>query len=430
MFQNQFPNLVLMHIIDNVPYMDDVCSFARVNKQFYKIVNYNFKKLCYQNMVYRVKNETWAEAFQFSTKRCLDHYKSYYETEKCCLFTGRIAWIVNDTIVAISNIDLTDVKLKVINFGTNSGRLLSVRLVNRGKTMIVVATNAFLLYDFATGKIEKIDGDTRDTNLLLIKDNIVTDLCTKKTFKLDVHVKQKKVYNVSECDIRRYFGVVSNDNNLILLDNNTTEQNVICKVETTQNLYIIDKLNFVLLLSPDLIKIYDIKNKNLIFEHHGGGKWQLVSNYALYTPTTAEFIVYKKRTLSWEPLILDKYYPTKIPETKDVYKGWARASSSWGNLIEYINCCVDDLVFVDWEEKNPFPRPFVNDDVKYCDFRDIINSIQKFFQNNESTDVEDKIKEFFHIKTMHLQSRWTKKQQQMLEEKRNGSHNNSIQKVV
>ncbi|CAD5214944.1 unnamed protein product [Bursaphelenchus okinawaensis] len=50
---------VLKHVTD----VEDLCSFAQTTSYFYKITNMDFKKLCYKNVIFRMKGETWATAF-------------------------------------------------------------------------------------------------------------------------------------------------------------------------------------------------------------------------------------------------------------------------------------------------------------------------------------------------------------------------------
>ncbi|CAD5213387.1 unnamed protein product [Bursaphelenchus okinawaensis] len=60
-------------VIKHVASMEDTCSLAVVNKYFYKLVNMDFKKLCYDHVLYRLKGETWAYAFSnFGTRVCSD----------------------------------------------------------------------------------------------------------------------------------------------------------------------------------------------------------------------------------------------------------------------------------------------------------------------------------------------------------------------
>ncbi|CAD5217485.1 unnamed protein product [Bursaphelenchus okinawaensis] len=98
--------------------MEDICSLAMVNKCFYKLVNLDFKKLCYHHVVYRLKDETWAYAFSKFGDR--SYYISgagfYHEHSVCCPFTGKMAITLKNGYVILNNIDFCLKQFTIVDF--------------------------------------------------------------------------------------------------------------------------------------------------------------------------------------------------------------------------------------------------------------------------------------------------------------------------
>ncbi|CAD5219512.1 unnamed protein product [Bursaphelenchus okinawaensis] len=58
-----FPPEVWLRVVNHITHMEDVCRFSMISEYFYRLINTDFRSLCYKNMVFRLPGETWATAF-------------------------------------------------------------------------------------------------------------------------------------------------------------------------------------------------------------------------------------------------------------------------------------------------------------------------------------------------------------------------------
>ncbi|CAD5213146.1 unnamed protein product [Bursaphelenchus okinawaensis] len=62
-FYKSLPPELWLRVIDHIENMEEFCRVAALDKSFYRLINTDFRSLCYKNLVYRLRGETWAEAF-------------------------------------------------------------------------------------------------------------------------------------------------------------------------------------------------------------------------------------------------------------------------------------------------------------------------------------------------------------------------------
>ncbi|CAD5213391.1 unnamed protein product [Bursaphelenchus okinawaensis] len=134
-------------VIEHVPSMEDTCSLAVVNKYFYKLVNMDFKQLCYDHVLYRLKGETWAYAFSnFGTR-----VRSNKERIVCCPFTGKMAiHLKHSTYVLLTNLDFGLREFTLVDF-RSVVNIVNVNPFDNGKYVTVhTVDNKLFIIDSET----------------------------------------------------------------------------------------------------------------------------------------------------------------------------------------------------------------------------------------------------------------------------------------
>ncbi|CAD5216032.1 unnamed protein product [Bursaphelenchus okinawaensis] len=180
-------------IIAKLDKLKDIVSLATVNKFFYSAVNMDFQKLCYQNTVYRTKNELWAWAFYMTLFRTFrpegqrDSYGLYHNMHPCCPYSGKIALSVGECYVLVTHVDFGKKSYLLVDF---ESAVMRVQLIHKGEQMIVYTVSGYMLYDFKDKKIVKRIENSESTkpmfySLFLLEDGAVTDLYSFKKFDVN-----------------------------------------------------------------------------------------------------------------------------------------------------------------------------------------------------------------------------------------------------
>ncbi|CAD5218341.1 unnamed protein product [Bursaphelenchus okinawaensis] len=80
--------------------------------------------LCYKKLVYRLRGETWAEAFSLTNYRTVDKNLEqvdafiFKKQSICCSYTGTMALILENKQILITNIDLGKNSFELIDFSS------------------------------------------------------------------------------------------------------------------------------------------------------------------------------------------------------------------------------------------------------------------------------------------------------------------------
>ncbi|CAD5210886.1 unnamed protein product [Bursaphelenchus okinawaensis] len=143
------------NVVNHLTSMEDVCSFAMVNKHFYKIVAIDFKSLCYKNVIFRTYGETWAYAFQHSSNRTFGQIiepinnritNMILHNSVCCPYSGTMAIFVRHKYVFITNIDSSLSMYQLIDF-TKWPAILHIQLIKKGAQLLITTSFFYIIYD-------------------------------------------------------------------------------------------------------------------------------------------------------------------------------------------------------------------------------------------------------------------------------------------
>ncbi|CAD5207294.1 unnamed protein product [Bursaphelenchus okinawaensis] len=244
-------------VLEYVESMEALCSLALVNKSFYKLINIDFRKVCIENTVFRLENECWAEAFFLAPRRLFtipdfepycDEYGGRYTelsfiNEKhsvSCPYSGKMAFVVLDRLVLITNIDLGLNEFKLVdfregfyqictkcatsnphNFNVDDKIINKVQLINRGTQLIVVKQilgkydHKVLIYDFKLDQVIREYSGSEDSGILIYdtkKEKTVLEKDSKE--KWSIFTLFENIYNESTGEILRYNKKSSNWKNV------------------------------------------------------------------------------------------------------------------------------------------------------------------------------------------------------------------------
>ncbi|CAD5230735.1 unnamed protein product [Bursaphelenchus okinawaensis] len=156
-FAGQLPPESWHKVVNHMTSMNDMCSLAVVNKYFYKMVNTDFKQLCYDHIIYRLENECWAYALSQFESRAYnvmpDDFEMYRQNAVCCPFTGKMALKLENGYVVLSNIYFGLKQFTLLDFTPYTDTITRVNMINRGQQLLVRTPTVVLIYDLHTMKV-------------------------------------------------------------------------------------------------------------------------------------------------------------------------------------------------------------------------------------------------------------------------------------
>ncbi|CAD5212283.1 unnamed protein product [Bursaphelenchus okinawaensis] len=298
-------------ILKHVTAMEDVCSFAMVNAYYYKVGGNDFKKLCLENAIFRLKNETWAYAFKRAGYRGpfppseLKHY-AFCDSSICCPYTGKMAVIVRLAHVLITNIDFSSKEYQLLDF-TEYNYVSKVQITNRGKQMIVDTYRAYIVYDLTKNSIVRVYEAERSDRYIskytIYRNGVLTDVLNQKEFAVCAKSYWINIKKVNNYGIRKYIGYVSEDNRFVLIETSTGREMALCEI-TREGIWVdIDDDSDSLVIRRRKFRLFDIRTQTSIIDvdltstrHH------LTSIQCIYSIHLKNFICYNNRKKRWEDL--------------------------------------------------------------------------------------------------------------------------------
>ncbi|CAD5212406.1 unnamed protein product [Bursaphelenchus okinawaensis] len=253
----------------------------------------DFKQLCYEHVVYRLKGETWAYAFTHFGDRaynsgCCCKY-NYLRDAICCPFTGRIAIrLIGGCVVLLTNIDFSLNEVTVLDFTAITMTIMDVKLINRGNELLVKthALGFALIYDIGTMEVKyKIFSDAFH-QCYAIKTDCVVDYFTRKQFQIKVEDTFVDIYYVNSYD--------------------HCERHDVCDWRHNMFVYLISENGSVVITSKSNndagCQIYCLKRRAFVLNELNDEKWFLFNSNTLFRPANTSFLVYNKKIKNWKEI--------------------------------------------------------------------------------------------------------------------------------
>ncbi|CAD5217737.1 unnamed protein product [Bursaphelenchus okinawaensis] len=327
-FANQLSAELWLSVIEYLDIWEDAISLAMVDKCFYKLVNQDFKQICYDHVIYRLKGETWAEAFaDFATRTIrMMFVDSFFHQEQavCCPFTGKMAIKYDNGYVVLTNLDFGRKEFTIIDFTSYTNQITHVNMINRGTELLIRTPTFVLVYDMysmkviqqhdmiATSKgLQDMIATSKGLhgqmlNYQIIKNGSVFDLYTRKEFKIDAQTPKGYISYISVYDKSKYIAVHTKDNFLVIINSKTNEKHQVCEWTAGMKVYVINENDSVFVLgdyydAADKIglRIYSIKKQKIVFEEPNVRYWQLYNFNTLFQRSEKKFLTYNKTHDCW-----------------------------------------------------------------------------------------------------------------------------------
>ncbi|CAD5206134.1 unnamed protein product [Bursaphelenchus okinawaensis] len=294
-------------VIKHVTIVEDTVILAMMNKYFYKLVNMDFKKLCYDHLVYRLEGETWAHAFLKLGGRLFNVIPSnkrfYAENTVCCPFTGKIAIKLEGGYVVLTNIDFALNEVKLLDFTSYTKEVTRVNMINRGKELLVRTHYFILVYDLHSMEVKGKYWQKDKFEFQIVQDGTIFDYYTKKEYKIDAVHPNGTINYVNAYDNSKYIGVHTRDNKLVIINTETDERHEVCKWTLKMVVvYVINENDSVLIQEGLAGRIYSIKQKQFVF-NYSDHTWFLNSN--AFFDSIGLFTFYNKQSTQWQTVKID-----------------------------------------------------------------------------------------------------------------------------
>ncbi|CAD5228122.1 unnamed protein product [Bursaphelenchus okinawaensis] len=212
---------------------EDVCTLAQTNKYFYKLINMDFQSLCYRNLIFRLKDETWATAFSNAQYRKMSRIIWRKDEAKLsknsffCPHTGTMAVVLKYKQVMLTNLDFGKKVFELLNFRGHKGYLLNVQLINKSTKLIVDMKNTYVVYDLVKKRVVKVYSarpeERYSTFTLYYGNGLLVDVYNQREYPVfPIKVPEMpKIYNVDAFGYRKYVGFVSVHGHFILIHTDT-----------------------------------------------------------------------------------------------------------------------------------------------------------------------------------------------------------------
>ncbi|CAD5217483.1 unnamed protein product [Bursaphelenchus okinawaensis] len=287
--------------------------------RLHKLVNMDFKKLCYDHVVYRLKNETWTGAFsKFGDRsyRLRSHSQYYQWHSVCCPFTGKMAINFRNGYVIMTNIDFGLKEFTMIDFTSYGTTIFRVDIVNRGNELFVFGRNVLVVYDLNTYTtyVSYNCCWTCAAGYVIIRTGTIFDLLSKKEFKIDAKRARGFIHHSNLFDKFKYVGVRTTDDELVIIDNQTDERHHVCEWRYSMTVHIVDETDSVVIFSQELCRIYSMKRRMFVFVQHRDTQWRLFNSNTLFDNLQGSFLVHNKRMDCWQVKSCDSGLNLKPPE--------------------------------------------------------------------------------------------------------------------
>ncbi|CAD5230739.1 unnamed protein product [Bursaphelenchus okinawaensis] len=312
-FAEQLPPESWDRVVYHMTSMDDMCSLAVVNKYFYKIVNTDFKQLCYDHIVYRLENECWAYALsQFGSRAYIALFSNvhmFWQHAVCCPFTGKVALKLENGYVVLSNIDFGLKQFTLLDFTPYTDTITRVNMINRGQQLLVYTPTVVLIYDLRTMKVTSHYELGYNYGYQIIRQSgTVLDLYTEKEFEIDARHPNGNIHYINRYDTPKYLAVQTTDKKLVIINKETGERQQVCEWTQDMNVYVISENNSIVvkggidyrILAENFgCLVYSITRRKFVFDRSDDRLWYLFTSNTLFHRMTKTFLVYNKQIDEW-----------------------------------------------------------------------------------------------------------------------------------
>ncbi|CAD5230741.1 unnamed protein product [Bursaphelenchus okinawaensis] len=290
--------------------MEDVCSLAMVSKYFYKQVDKDFKRLCYNHVVYRLKGETWAYAFLNFGARAYNsvcNNKNVYDDNAlCCPFTGKIAIYLRRGYVLMTNIDFGLNEFTILDFTSYTTHIMFVSIVNKGEELLVRARYIVVVYNLHASKVTHVLTGERSLEFYMLQAGGIVDYYTKKEFRINAAISFFEIHYINRYDKVKYIVVRTTNDQLVVIDNVTDERQVICRWRDKMNVYVINENDSVVILGSRAhnqgCQVYCLRRRRFVFDQVNDDQWFLFNSTTLFKPADMTFLVYNKQISNWKEI--------------------------------------------------------------------------------------------------------------------------------
>ncbi|CAD5228120.1 unnamed protein product [Bursaphelenchus okinawaensis] len=273
---------------------EDVCTLAQTNKYFYKLINMDFQSLCYRNLIFRLKDETWSTAFSNAQYRKMSRIIWRKDEAKLsknsffCPHTGTMAVVLKYKQVMLTNLDFGKKVFELLNFRGHKGYLLNVQLINKSTKLIVDMKNTYVVYDLVKKRVVKVYSarpeERYSTFTLYYGNGVLVDVYNQREYPVfPIKVpKMPKIYNVDAFGYRKYVGFVNVHGHFILIHTDTGRMQFMFSVDVVyfdqcgvmaekfeferREICIMDDLGFVRNTNFFKVLVYEINTERCILD--------------------------------------------------------------------------------------------------------------------------------------------------------------------
>ncbi|CAD5212394.1 unnamed protein product [Bursaphelenchus okinawaensis] len=308
-----WPKFLWPNILNHLTSMEDVCSLAMVNMYCYKVVNEDFKNLCYKNAIFRTKGETWAYAFQHSNNRTFGqvtqsvnnkHASLFLANSICCPHSGMIANLVSKSFVFITNIDASLKKFEVINCSPHI--ITDSQLIKKGTQLILQTADYYYVYDIVRGKSIKVYHYVPKSEygwyLLRRRDGTLIDIYNQRKLKLEATMPNKQfkahLHPNDMFNERNYIQYFHKTKGHMILNLKTGKEVELPVLKHSYRGDMVEINGFYIYATHKKVYIYNLDTGECVFTKHISGAC-LFSNEMIYSRCSREYVVYDTRREQW-----------------------------------------------------------------------------------------------------------------------------------
>ncbi|CAD5224632.1 unnamed protein product [Bursaphelenchus okinawaensis] len=333
-FIKNLPNEVWESIFSLLDGIDSLAALASTHKKFYKMLNRDFKTMCFCDGIYRFKGETWATAFSLAGNRAFDLSDFHVMS---CPNSGMLAFYMDNSYLILTHIDFSQLRFELIYFSKYfDGYIYQFLLINRGKRIIINCLNTpeeeaslnqtAYLYDIESKQVLK-KFKTTDFQIhwytQLQNKTTVYDPFSNKQFDMPSGMEYFYTRYEDKFSEHRYVGLLARvEEQLYLKDMKTDELIKFCKLtasgfghcifEKAGLLFIRNKANEK--YGYNNMEFYDLKTKTKLYElplqnNEDAWDWNCVSNYSVQNYIIREFVIYNPRKVEFYTRFNNCLYP-------------------------------------------------------------------------------------------------------------------------
>ncbi|CAD5212837.1 unnamed protein product [Bursaphelenchus okinawaensis] len=259
-----FAPAVWSKIIGHVEFMEDVAALATINKEFYKFVGVDFKKICHDNLIVRGQtDECWADVVRDAEHRLFYNCTNNFTW---CRFTGALAVKQYGNKVLLANLDFSTAGGFVISAPSEIVRL---QFINRGTHLIITTEKGLLLFD----TINKVYLANYRCNyfkasnyVIQVDDQKIFDMYTQQVVDFN-YARVTFIYYNNPTDYRKHLVLMNKQEELIVLNLETMEQVKLCNLFAEEvQVRILAESESVLVDDQDRFTIFSLITGEVLYD--------------------------------------------------------------------------------------------------------------------------------------------------------------------